>query len=108
VAWDSPLLDLMPDTVTVYAASTPRPDGSDGFSTSGTSYRARVTFDPATVARAAGPTDDVSAVAWIASTAVIARSAAITLPDGTSPPVKQVVRVDDGDGLHHVKVLFGA
>jgi hypothetical protein len=66
-----------------------------------------VTFDPATVARAAGPSENASAVAWIDSTAVIARSALITLPDGSTPPIRQVVQTDDEHGLHHVKVVFG-
>lgn len=107
MGWDTALEALMPDAVTVYAAGRPAADGSDTFSTASASYPARVTFDPAQVQKAAGPVSDVSAVAWVASTVVIAVGAKVLLPDGTAPPVKQVVRVDDMDGLHHCKVLLG-
>lgn len=107
MGWDDSLETLMPDTVTVYAAGRPAADGSDTFSTASATYPARVTFDPASIQRAAGPVTDVSAVAWVASTVSFAVGAKVLLPDGTAPPVKQVVRVDDMDGLHHVKVLLG-
>lgn len=107
MAWDVPLEDLMADEVTVSVATTPGAYGESRHSTASATYTARVTFDPATIMRLAGETSDVSAVAWVASTTSFDRSAKITLPDGSTPPIKQVVRVDDGDGLHHVKVLFG-
>ena len=97
----------MSDVVTVYSSGRPSADGADGFSTSGTSYPARVTYDPTTVAQASGPVSDVSAVAWVASTSPIGRASAVLLADGSRPRVRQVIRYDDDDGLHHVKLLLG-
>lgn len=97
----------MADTITVFSSARPSADGADGFSTSGVTYPARVTFDPATVGKSAGPTDDISAVAWVAASTPISRGSSVLLADGSRPRVRQVIRYDDDDGLHHVKLLLG-
>lgn len=107
MAWDTELEELMPHTVTVRAAARPAADGSDAFSTSASTYQARVTTDPKAVRKAVGSETDIAAVAWVASTAAIAVGSKVGLPDGTFPAVKQSSLVADGDGAHHVKLLLG-
>ena len=103
---DAALLALMPRTLTVYSTAAPAADGADQFASTGVSYSARITKDPAVMMKVAGPVKDPSAVAWIASTTAISQGATIQLPDGTRPPIASVSQVDDEAGLYFVKVVF--
>ena len=99
---------MLPNTVVVRTRASRNSDGSDTFSTSATTYRARVVNSRKWVRATNGNSAMTSAIAWIASTGTLAMDSRYTLPDGTSPPVLMVDTVPDEDGVYHNRVTFGA
>lgn len=107
MSFDSGFLELMPETVTVYARASASAYGVDSYSTSGTSVRARWVQRPGEVRTRDGNVVTYMSVLWLASTGTIRPSAKIVLPDNTAPPIALIERVPDEDGTHHHKVYFG-
>jgi hypothetical protein len=108
VTWDADLEELMPATIVVKPPARPGSDGADAYSTAaGSTYRARVSYDPDAIRRASGTVEGVTAVVWFPSTAPVDLGSKVTLPDGTTPPVKGSALMSDETGAHHVKLLLG-
>lgn len=114
MTWDAELEALMTQTVVVSTGPTSRANlsGVASFSTSGSTYKARVVHKPEQVRVGADSVVEAKAVAWVASTTAISREHRVTIPsaDGSgteSPPVLAVEQYPDEDGRHHHKILFG-
>lgn len=106
MAFDSDFLEMMPHTVVVSTRTGHSAYGTAAYSTSGSTYRARVVTKPGFVRTSQGETVEARTVAWIASTGTITVDDKVTLPDGTSPPLALVERYADEDGNNHCKVTF--
>ena len=106
MSWETQFTDLMPHTVTMRARASRNSDGSDTFSTSASTYRARVMNTRKWVRGVNGNGAMTAAIAWIASTGTMAMDSRYTLPDGSSPPVLMIDTVPDEDGVFHNRVTF--
>lgn len=93
-------------TVNVKTRTGRNGDGSDTFSTAGSTYRARVANTKKWVRNSEGVAIQASYMAWILSTGIIAADSKITLPDGSTPPILAISSFPDDSGAHHVEVLF--
>lgn len=107
MSWDRAFLQLLPHTVTVSTAATLGVGGAVTYSTSPTSYRARVVNTNKIVHDGRGEGVAVAYEVWIASTSILSPTSKYTLPDGATPPVVRIGFYPDGDGYHHCKILFG-
>lgn len=106
--FSSDLLELMPHTITHRTFAARDAYGKAVFSGSGTSYRARVSYETKrTVSRVSGQDALANGVVWIAGTPTLKLDDEITLPDGTTPPIINWEMISDENGPHHVKVYFG-
>ena len=111
MAFDRAYLDLMPDSVVITsrAASTaPTFDGTPVWSTSASTFRARVTPQRRTqVDFTDGTVVQQTHVCWVASTGTISPQDRITLPDGSTPRIIGVTAPADEDGTHHHRLELG-
>ena len=107
MSWDRGFLQMLPHTITVSTVASLSVGGAPVFSTSATSYRARVVNTNKFVHDSRGEGAAVAYEAWIASTGILARDSKYTLPDGATPPVITVDTFPDEQGHHHVRVRFG-
>ena len=107
MSWDRGFLQMLPHTITVSTVASLSVGGAPVFSTSATSYRARVVNTNKFVHDSRGEGAAVAYEAWIASTGILARDSKYTLPDGSTPPVVRVDVFPDEQGHHHVRVQFG-
>lgn len=99
--------DLCVQTVTVLARTGRNSDGSDSFTGTASTYRARVANTKKWVRNSEGVATQASHMAWILSTGIIAADSKITLPDGSTPPLLSIANYPDQDGGHHVEAMFG-
>lgn len=99
--------EMLPHTVSVSTVATLGVGGAASFSTSVTSYRARVTNINRQVFDSQGQVQMAAYEAWVASTGVLAVTSKYTLPDGATPPVLRVEVFPDDDGYHNTHILFG-
>jgi hypothetical protein len=82
--------------------------GAPTFSTSQTSYRARVVNTNKFVHDSRGQSAVVAYEAWLSSTSLLSPASKYTLPDGSTPPVVSVDAFPDERGAsHHVRIRFG-
>jgi hypothetical protein len=107
MGWDADFLDLMPHSVVVSTRASHSAYGTAVYSTSGSTYRARVLTKPGFVRSAQGENVAFHTVVWVASTGSIDISSRLTLPDGTTPPIVAMERVPDEDGTYHSKIMCG-
>jgi hypothetical protein len=104
---ESDFRQLMTQVVTVSTVATLGVGGAPTYSTSASSYRARVVNTNKIVHDSRGQVAAVAYEAWIASTSILPVDAKYTLPDGATPPVVRVDVYPDEFGHHHVKLMFG-
>lgn len=109
MAFDVPLLPLMPSTVKISTRSGHNNYGEPTFAATTTSYRARIVEKREFVRTATGETLEQTHVLWIRSTGAtsITTDDRITLPDGTTPQILSVELYPDTDGEHHRKLTLG-
>ena len=111
MSWESTdFREMFPSTVTVLARTGRNSDGSDTFSGTASTYRARVKNIIRQVRDAQGNVAMAGYEVWVASTSVIAADSKITIPHGSTtrtPPILSVTSPPDDDGLHHCKVICG-
>jgi hypothetical protein len=98
---------LLTQTVTVNTLASKGTDGAPTYSTSASTYSARVLNVNKQIRDAVGNVQIAAYEVWIDSTGVLSPQSKYTLPDGTTPPVLHVIAPPDEVGTHHVKVLFG-
>jgi hypothetical protein len=108
VSYDHDFDGMLAQTVVVTTRTGHSVYGTAAFSTSGSTYRARIVDKPGFVRSQQGENVAVKSVAWIASTGTISVSDQITLPDGTTPPVIAIESYPDEDGAQYFnKAYFG-
>ena len=107
MSWDRGFLQLLPHTITVSTAATLSVGAAVTYSTSATSYRARVVNTNKFVHDSRGQGAAVAYEAWIASTSILSPQSKYTLPDGSTPPVVRISVMPDEEGHNHVHVQFG-
>ena len=111
MSFDTEFLELMADTVRVSTMSGFDAYGDAVYSTSASTYRARITEIPKMVRNFMGEEVVASNVVWVASTGIISATAQIswTMPDGSTqfPTLISIERPADEDGTHHHKLYFG-
>jgi hypothetical protein len=102
------LLQLLTQTITVSTVATLGVGGAPTFSTSATTYRARVVNTNRIVHDTRGNVAAVAYEVWVASTGILSPTSKFTLPDGATPPVVRIDAYPDEQGAHHhSRVLFG-
>lgn len=99
--------DLAPHTVVHKAYAGLDDYGSPYYNSSGTSYRARITYKPTRVKLADGSEVISKAVVWLLGTPTIDAKDRLELSDGSVPAILLAEKVSDGEGYHHVKVFLG-
>ncbi len=104
---ESDFLELMPQSITVATRASRSADGHVTFSTSATTYRARVVNSRAQVRDDSGVMRVARYEVWVNSTAILAPDSKFTLPDGSTPPILSVDVFPDETGNHHNRVMFG-
>lgn len=104
----SDFADVLKQTVTVSTSNGRGTDGAATFSTSATTYAARVVNAHRQIRDLTGNVVMSQFDVWIASTGTIAPDSKVVLPDGTSPPLLVVAAYPDENGAHfHNKLTFG-
>lgn len=98
---------LMKQSVVVRARTGHNTHGEASYSTTSSTFRARVVRRPGQVRDTEGNVVRYGTIAWVASTGTINVTDKVTLPDGTFPPLLSVEMYPDEDGNHHAKLLFG-
>lgn len=109
MAIDPDLLELMPDSVTLYAYSSTDAYGNRTRSATGVPFQCRLMFKTQLMKDDKGR-DVVSAGRAIlyGDASGVTVESKIELPDGTTPPILSVSGVTDETGLnHHTVVFFG-
>lgn len=108
MSWSTEFHELMPSTATVKGLASLSTDGygTPVFST-GTSYKARITYKQQLVRTFLGTEDLARAVVWIASTSTFASDVQITVDGSTIGPLMSLETFYDEDGVHHSKAFFG-
>ena len=104
---ESDFRQLMTQTITVSTVATLGVGGAPTFSTSASTYRARVVNTNKFVSDGKGAGAAVAYEAWLSSTSILAAHSKYTLPDGTTPPVVRISSLPDDKGHHHVHIMFG-
>lgn len=109
MSWSTLFEALMPHTVTVAGLASFSTDGygTPAYSTSATSYTARVVTKQTLVQTFRGTEELAKTVVYLAATSTFGPSDRITLPDGSTPELLAVETYPDEDGQHHVKLMFG-
>lgn len=108
MGFDDELLDLMPDTLSVYALKGLSSDGygTASYTTSVKSYRCRVAESQQLVTTFEGVEQVARTVVWVRSTSTFGPWDKVTLPDGTSPQLLAVEDFRDEAGHHHQRLRF--
>lgn len=100
-------LDMMNSTMTVATLAGLSTDGyGTATYTTGDAYRCRIVQKHQLVRSFAGIEETSKQTAWVASTSTFPASAQFTFPDGSTPELLAVEVYPDGDGVHHVKLMF--
>lgn len=107
MSWDRGFLQMLPHTITVSTQASLGVGGGVTYSTSASTYRARVVNTNKFVHDSRGQGAAVMYEAWIASTGILAPTSKYTLPDGSTPPVVRISVMPDEDGHHHTHIWFG-
>lgn len=109
MSFSTQLLTLMPSTVKISTRSSHNAYGEPTFSNTTTKYRCRWTQKPGFVRGPGGEEVAYTDVVWARSTGAtsITVTDRVTLPDGSSPPVRAVETLRDEDGVHHRVIYMG-
>lgn len=110
MSWEREFLDLMPSSVTVAHLASRSVTGTVTYTTTASTYRARIVQKQHQVRDSQGNTVMAAAVMWIASTGTINATDRIRIPAGsgsTAPPILAVESFPDEDGTHHYKIHLG-
>ena len=106
---ESELVELLGQTLTVYPYQSFNQYGEATFSTSGTTYAARIEEKPTMVINQFGEETIASHTVYVNSTAGIDLTSRVVLPDGSEPNLIRSDIQPDVDGtVHHVVLFFGA
>ena len=110
MAFTTPLLPLMPDTLTHAAWTGMSTDGyaTTTYSTDTTSYRCRVGTEQRLVRNFDGIEELATTTCWVASTSTFSALDQFTLPDSTTPGLLSVETYRDENGVTHSKLGFGS
>ncbi len=97
------------DTILVNTLASVSTDGygTDVFSTSASTFKARVIRKQQLVRTFAGTEELAHTVAWIASTSTFAPSVQLTVNGSTLGPLMALESFPDEDGIHHLKAAWG-
>ncbi len=106
---DKSLRPLLTQTVVISTAGPSTRDvyGRPTWSTGGSTYRARVSYQRAFFRDHNGDNYVPLHIAWIESTVAHSTEHRFTLPDGTSPPAVTVEQFYNLSGIDHERVRFG-
>ena len=108
MAWTPELDELVQQTVVVKSLSSFDGYGDPTYSTAGSTYQARVTWQPFRVTDWSGDERVAQAQIIIATTVEIKATDQITLPNGETPEILHIREIPWVDGLtHHVAVSVG-
>jgi hypothetical protein len=99
---------MMPDTITVQAASTVDKYGKQAWAV-GASVRCRLVFEARMFRDADGrDVNEIGRAITFGHVSGVSPRDRVVLPDGRSPVVTSVTNTKDEDGSHHVVIGFGA
>lgn len=99
---------LMVDSLVVSGlASVSDMYGTAGFSTAGTTYKARYVIKQELVRTLEGTEELSRAMAWVNSTSTFSPWDKYTINGSTVGPLMAVNAYPDEDGTHHVRLAFG-
>ena len=100
---------MLNDTVVVKDLNSFSTDGymTPVFSTSASTFKARVVRKQELVRTFAGTEELAVTVAWVASTSTFEPTAQITVNGSTLGPVMAAAAFPDEDGVHHQKLWWG-
>ena len=105
---ETAFLGMASTTVTVEPLSTHNAWGTPAYSTSATSYTARVEYGPRLVVNAEGRQEVAKATVYVLSSgATIGVQDRVTLPKDTAARLIRVDTVNDEQGQHHLELTFG-
>jgi len=111
MSFDPEFLELMADTIRVSTMTGFDGYGDVAYSTTPSTYQARITNIPKMVRNFMGEEVVASNVVWVASTGIIPATAQVswTMSDGSTqmPLLISIERPADEDGTHHNKLYFG-
>ena len=96
----------MPETLVEYPWIGTDNYGEPSYSTSGTTYRARVEFEDAVVKDQLGKDVVTNITAYIASTSRLPDTSRYIFSDGSTGIVQSISPVPDEEGIHHNVARF--
>lgn len=106
MAFDTTLLDLMPDTVTLYKAGKRDRYGDIPFAATGTAIRCRYIREPKMVRTMQGEEKISSSHCWLAGVYGVAVEDKVVLPNGDAPLILNVAMFSDERGPYYERVYF--
>lgn len=106
MTFDPALLDLMPDTVTLYKAGDRDRYGDVPFAATGTAIRCRYIREPKMVRTNLGEEKISSSHVWLAGVYGVSPEDKLVLPDGTAPLILNVAMFSDEDGPCYERVYL--
>lgn len=107
LSFETEFTDLMPHSIVRKAFTGRNSYGKPAYSTSGSTYTARVVNKQKLVRNASGIEQVSTVTAYVASTSAFDPEDKITLPDGTSPNIITINITPDDGGTHHSTIYFG-
>lgn len=105
---DSPLAELMVDTVTIAAVSTKDAYGKRAWSSPTTFTGCRVQQGDHKILDSLGQEKVANGRVYLANAPTVTLNDKLTLPDGSSPPILAISRLRDERGAHHTILHFGS
>lgn len=108
MAIESEFLELMPDAVTWYPATSTDRYGKRSFSLSGTSLRCRVSGATRARTTGSGRSQIGEGTLYVYGTPAVSVQDKIVLPTGQDVEVLTVDPVGDQNGDHHLVITYGA
>lgn len=104
---DSRVLELMPDTITLFANTGIDKYGRPSWSGGGTTYRCRLVAEDRLTRTEQGDDVLITGRAIIYGPATVTTDYKLRLSDGTEPVIIAVDDLKDETGEHHSVVTFG-
>lgn len=105
---DSPLAELMVDTVTIASVSTTDAYGKRTWATATSIPNCRVQSGDHKIVDVAGQEKVAMGRVYVPNAPTVSLNSRLTLPDGTSPPILGIDRVTDERGSHHTVIHYGS
>lgn len=107
MSFENEFKDLMTHSIVRRAFTGRNSYGKPTYSTSGSTYTARVVNKQKLVRTTAGIEQISTVTAYVASTGSFDPEDKVTLPDGTSPSILAINNYPDDSGIHHNVIYFG-